>query len=50
MARERILLVEDEKLIRWSVKSRLEEDGFLVEEAEKGRDDAANSEGYSKHP
>jgi DNA-binding NtrC family response regulator len=34
MARERILLVEDEKLIRWSVKSRLEEESFLVEEAE----------------
>jgi len=37
MRRERILIVEDEKLIRWSVKSRLEEEGYLVSEAEDGR-------------
>jgi DNA-binding NtrC family response regulator len=32
MARERILIVEDEKLIRWSIRSRLKEEGFQVEE------------------
>ena len=36
MARESILIVEDEKLIRWSVKSRLEDDAFEVTEAEDG--------------
>jgi DNA-binding NtrC family response regulator len=37
MAQERILIVEDEKLIRWSVKSRLEDEGFRVSEAENGK-------------
>jgi DNA-binding NtrC family response regulator len=34
MAEERILVVEDEKLIRWSVKTRLEEEHYSVLEAE----------------
>jgi DNA-binding NtrC family response regulator len=38
MARERILIVEDEKLIRWSIRSRLAEEGFGVFEAENGKD------------
>ena len=33
MASERVLVVDDEKLIRWSVKSRLEEEGLEVLEA-----------------
>jgi DNA-binding NtrC family response regulator len=33
----RILIVEDEKLIRWSVKSRLEEEGHVVAEADSGK-------------
>jgi DNA-binding NtrC family response regulator len=38
MAKERILLVEDEKLIRWSIRERLKEEGFQVAEAETGED------------
>ncbi|MDH3626389.1 MAG: sigma-54 dependent transcriptional regulator [Acidobacteriota bacterium] len=33
---ERVLLVEDEKLIRWSIRTHLEEHGFVVAEAEDG--------------
>ncbi|MGD8397083.1 MAG: sigma-54 dependent transcriptional regulator, partial [Candidatus Eiseniibacteriota bacterium] len=36
MARERILIVEDEKLIRWSIRSRLQDDDYRVVEAESG--------------
>ena len=36
MSREKVLIVEDEKLIRWSIKSRLEQEGFRVDEAEDG--------------
>jgi two-component system response regulator AtoC len=36
MSRERILIVEDEKLIRWSIRHRLEEEGFAVLEADSG--------------
>ena len=38
MARERVLIVEDEKLIRWSIRSRLKEDGFAIDEAENGKE------------
>jgi DNA-binding NtrC family response regulator len=34
---ERILIVEDEKLIRWSLHERLKEEGFLVSEADCAR-------------
>jgi two-component system response regulator AtoC len=34
---ERILIVEDEKLIRWSIKARLEEEGYVVREADSGK-------------
>jgi DNA-binding NtrC family response regulator len=37
MPRERILIVEDEKLIRWSIKKRLEERNYFVEEAPDGK-------------
>jgi len=37
MAGERILIVEDERLIRWSLRQRLEREGYRVEEAETGR-------------
>jgi DNA-binding NtrC family response regulator len=37
MAAERILIVEDEKLIRWSIRSRLQDDGLVVEEADSGK-------------
>jgi DNA-binding NtrC family response regulator len=34
MARETILIVDDEKLIRWSMRQKLESWGYLVSEAE----------------
>jgi len=33
---DHVLIVEDEKLIRWSIKSRLEEEGLAVSEADSG--------------
>jgi len=38
MANETILLVEDEKLIRWSLANRLTKEGFRVVEVDKGGD------------
>ena len=38
MTRERILILEDEKLIRWAMRSRLAEEGYGVDEAESGKD------------
>ena len=37
MAKDRVLIVEDEKLIRWSIKSRLEENGYVVSEVDSGK-------------
>ncbi len=37
MARERILIIEDEQLIRLSLRARLEKEGYVVEEAPDGR-------------
>ncbi|HKQ61225.1 MAG TPA: sigma-54 dependent transcriptional regulator [Candidatus Polarisedimenticolaceae bacterium] len=37
MAQERILIVEDEKLIRWSLRARLEQEGLTVFEADSGQ-------------
>jgi DNA-binding NtrC family response regulator len=37
MAHERILIVDDEKLIRWSIRSRLQEVGYKVDEADSGQ-------------
>src|SRR5215510_5328523 len=45
MPRARILIIEDEKLIRWSLRQRLEEAGHLVEEAETARDGLAKLAG-----
>ena len=36
MAQEKILLVEDEKLIRWSLSNRLTKEGYVVVEADRG--------------
>jgi DNA-binding NtrC family response regulator len=38
MARFRILIVEDEKLIRWAIKSRLTEEDYRVAEAQNGKE------------
>ena len=37
MAQERILLVEDEKLIRWSLANRLTKEGYVVVEGRSTR-------------
>ncbi|MBI5763044.1 MAG: sigma-54-dependent Fis family transcriptional regulator [Planctomycetes bacterium] len=36
MSKARILIIEDEKLIRWSLRQRFQEEGLGVEEAEDG--------------
>jgi DNA-binding NtrC family response regulator len=36
MARARILIVEDEKLLRWSIRDRLQQEDYRVEEAASG--------------
>ncbi|MCB9853581.1 MAG: sigma-54-dependent Fis family transcriptional regulator [Phycisphaerales bacterium] len=36
MNKPRILIIEDEKLIRWSLRQRFEEEGHFVDEAETG--------------
>jgi DNA-binding NtrC family response regulator len=36
MAQEKILLVEDEKLIRWSLANRLSKEGYVVVEVDRG--------------
>ena len=38
MAKETILLVEDEKLIRWSLANRLTKEGYVVTEVDRGGD------------
>ncbi len=34
MSQPRILIIEDEKLIRWSLRQRFEEEGYVIDEAE----------------
>jgi len=41
MSKPRILIIEDEKLIRWSLRQRFQEEGYLVEDAETGGDGLA---------
>lgn len=41
MSKPRILIIEDEKLIRWSLRQRFQEEGYLVEDAETGTDGLA---------
>ena len=43
MARSRILVVDDEQLIRWTLRERLEEAGYAVVEAETGTEALASS-------
>ncbi len=38
MASEKVLIVDDEKLVRWSLRQKCEEWGYLVSEAETGAD------------
>lgn len=38
MTKACILIIEDEKLIRWSLRQRFEEEGYVVEEAETASD------------
>ncbi len=37
MNKTRVLIVEDEKLIRWSLRQRFDEEGYIADEAETGR-------------
>ncbi|MCK6457049.1 MAG: sigma-54 dependent transcriptional regulator [Phycisphaerae bacterium] len=37
MSNVRILIIEDEKLIRWSLRSQFEKEGYVVDEAETGQ-------------
>ncbi len=41
MSHERILIVEDEKLLRWSLRERLEREGYEVYEAATGQEGLA---------
>ena len=41
----RILIIEDEQLIRWSLRQKFEEQGYHVEEAETGADAASALDG-----
>ena len=41
----RILIIEDEQLIRWSLRQKFEEQGYHVEETETGADAASALEG-----
>jgi DNA-binding NtrC family response regulator len=41
----KVLIVEDEKLIRWSLRERLEKEGYEVDEAESGRDALSKVDG-----
>lgn len=38
MTASRVLIIEDEKLLRWSLRQRLERDGYEVMEAATGRE------------
>jgi DNA-binding NtrC family response regulator len=44
MSHERVLIVEDEKLLRWSLRERLERDGYEVFEAATGQEGLALAE------
>jgi DNA-binding NtrC family response regulator len=44
MSKPRILIIEDEKLIRWSLREKFTEEGYIVDEADTGRDGLAKLE------
>ncbi len=37
MSKTRVLIIEDEKLIRWSLRQRFDEEGYIADEAETGK-------------
>ncbi len=41
MTKTRVLIVEDEKLIRWSLRQRFDEEGYIADEAETGKEGLA---------
>ena len=41
MSKTRVLIVEDEKLIRWSLRQRFDEEGYIADEAETGKEAVA---------
>jgi len=41
MNKTRVLIVEDEKLIRWSLRQRFDEEGYIADEAETGQEGLA---------
>ena len=42
MPSEKVLIVDDEKLVRWSLRQKCEEWGYQVSEAETGADGFAS--------
>ena len=42
MSKTRVLIIEDEKLIRWSLRQRFDEEGYIADEAETGRQGACS--------
>ena len=37
MSKTRVLIIEDEKLIRWSLRQRFDDEGYIADEAETGK-------------
>ena len=44
MSNARILIIEDEKLIRWSLRQRFQDEGYIVDEAENAADGIEKSD------
>lgn len=49
MAQKRVLVVDDEKLIRWSLSRMLEKNGYLVEVAGSGAEAREKVESFNPH-
>jgi len=45
MGKPRILIIEDEKLIRWSLRQRFQDEGYVVDDAETGKQGLAKLAG-----